>query len=302
MFCRVLLSLVCIIVVVSPACAERKTFDSSGMKISYLDQGSGEVVVLLHGLGSSASETWQSLPFTKTQLLHDLAKEYRVIAPDLRGHGKSDQPHDSTQYGEEMALDVIRLLDHLKIKKAHVVGYSLGSAIAGKILVDHPDRLLSVVFGGGGPLFRQPKAFTDAIDATAESLEQGKGIGPLLIALFPEGQPKPSPEQAAAISKQVLGDKDQKAFAAVLRGQVELVVTEERLEANEVHVLFVYGSRDTVLKELAAGSLKVIPASDVQVVEGGDHMSTIASSEFRRAVLNFIHATRVTQRAEPISD
>ncbi len=288
MNCCVCFALLSAIMVASPVWAQQKAFDSNGVKINYFDQGSGEVVVLLHGFGGSSLETWQSLPLAKTQFLHELSKHYRVIAPDLRGHGNSDKPHDPTQYGVEMAKDVLRLLDHLTIKKAHIVAYSMGSSIAGKLLVDNPDRLLSVVFGGGGPLFRQPKGFTEAIDATAESLERGTGIGPLLVALVPEGQPKPSPAQSDAISKMVLGDKDQRALAAVLRGQKQLEVTEKDLEAINVPVLFVYGSRDTLLKELATASHRLITASRVQVVEGGDHMSTVASSEFLAAVIDFI--------------
>ena len=292
---RVFFALITANLFASAVRAEEKSFDSNGVKISYLDQGKGEVVVLLHGFSGSATEMWEKLPYTDTQirLLPELAKECRVVAPDLRGHGKSHKPHDAQKYGVEIAEDVIRLLDHLKIKKAHVVGYSMGSTVAGRLLVSHPDRLLSVTFGGGGPLFRPSNAFTEVMDTTAESLEQGKGMGPLVIALAPEGQAKPSPVQAAAISKLVLRDKDQKALAAVLRGQKELAVTEAQLKANKVPVLFVYGSREAVLlKERVTESQKALPAATVKVVEKGDHLSTVASPEFHTAVLEFLRKHR----------
>ena len=288
MFTRLLLALVTASFYSLPVVAEQKSFDSNGVKISYIDQGKGEGVVLLHGFSGSASEMWGNSPFA-TQLLSVLAAEYRVIAPDLRGHGKSDKPHDLGKYGFEMAEDVTRLLDHLRITRAHIVGYSMGSAVAGKILIDHPNRLLSVTFGGGGPLFVIPDAFSEATDATAASLDKGEGIGPLLIALTPEGQPKVSPEQAAAISQRLLQNKDQKALSAVLRGQKELQVTEEQLKASKVPVQFVYGSRDTLFKTLALGSYNVLPLAEVEVVENGDHMSTAADSKFRTAVLRFLH-------------
>ncbi|HEY8503818.1 MAG TPA: alpha/beta hydrolase, partial [Gemmataceae bacterium] len=208
----------------SHAPAAEHSFDSGGVKIHYLDEGKGEPVVLLHGFAASAEELWVKMPFAETQVLPELAKEFRVIAPDLRGHGKSGKPHDPKMYGKEMAEDVIRLLDHLKIEKAHVVGYSLGAMVAGKLLAAHPDRLLSVTFGGGAPYFRRSEALDAAVLATAESLEQGKGIGPLVIFLTAEGQPKPSPEQAALVSKVFLAGKDQKALAAVLRGGQGLAV------------------------------------------------------------------------------
>jgi pimeloyl-ACP methyl ester carboxylesterase len=277
----------------SGARAQEKTFDSDGVKIAYFDEGKGEAVVLLHGFSASAEEMWVKMPLAQTQILPELAKEYRVIAPDFRGHGKSDKPHDPKKYGNQMAEDVVRLLDHLKVKKAHVVGYSMGAIVAGKLLVSHPDRLLSVTFGGAGPLFQPPKAFAAVVDATVESLEKGQGIGPLIIALTPEGQERPTPEQAAAFSALFLGGKDQKALAAVLRGQSGWGVTEAELKASKVPARFVYGSRETTfLKDLIAASRKVLPKADAVVVEDGDHGSTFTTPEFRKAVAEFLKANK----------
>lgn len=271
--------------VASPVRAEEKSFDSNGVKINYLDQGKGAVVVLLHGFSGSASAMWEK----RTQILPTFAKEHRVVAPDFRGHGKSDKPHDAAKCGAELAEDVIRLLDHLKIEKAHVVGYSMGSTVAGKLLVSHPDRLLSVTFGGGGPSLNPSKAFNELMEATAESLDQNNGMGPLLIALTPAGGPKLTPELAATISKMALGNNDQKALAAVLRGQQELTVTEAQLKANTVPVLFVHGSRESVLiKERVTKSQDVLRNTTVKVIDNGDHGSTAANPEFHSAVLEFL--------------
>ena len=147
------------------------------------------------------------------------------------------------------------------------------------------------MFDGGGPQYDPPKAFTDAINATAEALEQGKGIGPLLIALTPAGAKKPTPEQAEAIGTLLVGDKDQKALAAVLRGHAGWSVTGAELKANRVPVQYVYGSREaTFLKDLIGASRKVLPKAEVVVVEKGDHGSTFTTKEFREAVLKFIKA------------
>jgi uncharacterized protein (TIGR03067 family) len=269
--------------------ASLQSFDSNGVNITYLERGKGEAVVLLHGFSASIGSWWE------TDVRIELNKEFRVIVPALRGHGRSDKPTDVKKYGAEIAEDVIRLLDHLKIKKAHVVGYSWGSSVAGKLLVSHPDRLLSVTFGGGGPNFRPSKAFTEAIEATIESLEQGKGIAPMVIAFTPDGQPKPSPAQAAFMSRMAFGDRDlkeQQALAALLRSGKELAVTEERLKANRIPVLFVYGSREAApFKEGITEALKVIPAAKVMVVEKGDHASTATSAEFRTTVMEFLRKT-----------
>jgi len=69
---------------------------------------------------------------------------------------------------------VVRLLDHLKIKKAHVVGSSMGAWVAGTLLVTHPDRLLSVTLIGGGPWFEPSKEFVASTDALIKGLEQSR--------------------------------------------------------------------------------------------------------------------------------
>ena len=90
--------------------------------------------------------------FIANGVFANLATDYRAIAIDLRGHGKSGKPHDPKAYGDEMARDVVRLLDHLKIQRAHVLGYSLGAMIAGRFATMNPERLISVGYIASLPL------------------------------------------------------------------------------------------------------------------------------------------------------
>src|SRR5258708_1886337 len=99
--------------------AEDGTLDSKGVKIHFRILGQGEPVVLIHGFGGSL-ESWNDLAAK-------LAKTHFVVSLDCRGHGKSDKPHDPKAYGAEMTEDVIRLMDQLRIKKAHIMGYSMGA-------------------------------------------------------------------------------------------------------------------------------------------------------------------------------
>ncbi len=122
-----------------------ETFNAKGVRIHYLIAGEGDPVVLIHGLHSSAEINWRL-----TGVFGDLAKDHLVVALDLPGHGRSDKPEDEGAYGRQLVEDVVLLLDHLKIKKAHVVGYSLGGMVAGRLVVDHPDRVRSVLLGGMG--------------------------------------------------------------------------------------------------------------------------------------------------------
>ena len=83
-------------------------------------------------------------------IMATLAKDHRVIALDLPGHGTSDKPEKPEAYGVQMVEDVVLLMDHLHIKKAHIVGYSLGGMITAKLMTLHPDRVLSGTLGGMG--------------------------------------------------------------------------------------------------------------------------------------------------------
>jgi len=69
-----------------------------------------------------------------------------VIAIDARGHGKSGKPADAKAYGAEMGQDIVRLLDHLKIPRAHIVGFSMGAIIVGHLVTTNPDRFISATF------------------------------------------------------------------------------------------------------------------------------------------------------------
>jgi pimeloyl-ACP methyl ester carboxylesterase len=125
--------------------AGEHSFDSNGVKIHYTDEGEGPPVVLIHGYRASGLMNWQ-IPGISAQL----TKKYRVITIDNRGHGASDKPTLVSQYGAHMAADVVRLLDHLELDSAHLVGYSMGGMITLKVLALHPERVRSAVIGGMG--------------------------------------------------------------------------------------------------------------------------------------------------------
>jgi pimeloyl-ACP methyl ester carboxylesterase len=122
-----------------------QTFDSKGVKISYTVEGHGEPVVMIHGLYASGDLNWRAPGVIKL-----LATNYQIITLDVRGHAASGKPTQESDYGVEMAEDVIRLLDHLHIKQAHLVGYSMGGMITMKLMTRHPERIKSALLGGMG--------------------------------------------------------------------------------------------------------------------------------------------------------
>jgi pimeloyl-ACP methyl ester carboxylesterase len=116
---------------------------SDGVKIHYMQLGQrGSYVVLIHGYTGSAEGNW-----FRNGVAAALATNHRVVALDCRNHGRSDKPQPN---GPGKADDVIELMDHLKIQKAHIHGYSMGGAITGQLLARYPERFLTAAFGGSG--------------------------------------------------------------------------------------------------------------------------------------------------------
>jgi pimeloyl-ACP methyl ester carboxylesterase len=115
---------------------------SDGVKIYYYVAGKGTPVILIHGYTGSALGNWFA-----NGIAQALAKNHMVVAIDCRNHGKSDKPQP---HGAGRAEDVIEMMDHLKIKKAHFHGYSMGGGITARLLALIPDRFITASFGGSG--------------------------------------------------------------------------------------------------------------------------------------------------------
>ncbi|MDY6999889.1 MAG: alpha/beta fold hydrolase [Actinomycetota bacterium] len=122
-----------------------KYLDLHGDRVAYRDEGAGrETLLLLHGMAGS-SDTWRAV-------LPQLAKRYRVIAPDLLGHGRSAKPRSDYSLGA-FAVWLRDLLDELGVSRVTVVGQSLGGGVAMQFVYQHPDycqRLVLISSGGLG--------------------------------------------------------------------------------------------------------------------------------------------------------
>jgi pimeloyl-ACP methyl ester carboxylesterase len=162
---------------------------SDGVKIHYLEAGQGSPVVLIHGYTGTAQGNWFS-----NGVAEALAKNHRVVAIDCRGHGKSEKPHDPAKYGPQMAKDVLEMMDHLKIAKAHVHGYSMGGFLVTQLLAAAPGRFITASYGGSG---------------VPEVEEQYKSQVPA------DSKDKDPQEAEATATLQTNPDRDSEALAAV---------------------------------------------------------------------------------------
>jgi pimeloyl-ACP methyl ester carboxylesterase len=261
----------------SSSAADDKYFDANGVKVRYIEQGNGEPVVLLHGIGGSV-QSW-----VDAGVFDALAADHRVIALDARGHGKSGKPHDPKQYGREMALDVVRLLDHLAIRQAHIVGYSMGAGTTSQLLTLHPERFLTATLAAGAGRLRPLTADDDRLNEQEAAEREKECVSRSLInRLAPPNAAKPSEEAIKKLSAACLAnpDMDRFAIAAVTRSRRGTVVPRERAAAVSVPTLGIVGTLDPARAGLE--DLKSIrPTLQLVYVEGAVHGSAAANGLMR---------------------
>ena len=243
-------------------------FSHEGVEIAFLDEGEGEPVVLVHGFASNKEVNWVA-PGWVTTLVR---AGRRAIALDNRGHGDSSKLYDPAAYHSAiMAEDVSALLDHLGLKRADIIGYSMGARITAFLSLKHPDRLRSAVLGGLGMHLVEgvglPESIATALDAP--SLSDVADPTAYLFRAFAE-QTK----------------SDLRALAACIRGSRETLSRAEVARIT-VPVLVAVGSEDRIAgspTELAA----LIPGAQALVIPGRDHMLAVGDGVFKAGVLEFL--------------
>jgi pimeloyl-ACP methyl ester carboxylesterase len=237
---RIAVTLLCLRPLYCSAQNPDQFLDSGGVKIRYVIAGKGEPVVLIHPFAASA-EIWEPI-------IKDLSQNYRVIAMDCRGHGKSDKPHDPKQYGIKMVDDVVRLLDQLEMKKATIVGYSMGGSIAIKMLTEHPDRFRAAIIGGSLGFTRYESEHDEA-PRLGPSLLSGMPLSEAMIASAPADWPKPSPQQREMM-KRMDAAQDPIALGAETVSHEGLWVDDVELKSITVPTLQRFTSLPRVVSQI----------------------------------------------------
>ena len=244
------------------------TFASDGIEIAYLDEGGGDAILLIHGFASNAVVNW-----VDTGWMRFLVREgFRVVAMDCRGHGASGKPHAQEQYGAPlMAEDARRLLDHLGIARAHVMGYSMGARIAAFLALAHPARVRSLVFGGLGANMVRPMAGTGPIAKALEapSMEDVTNATARTFRAFAEAT-----------------NSDLLALAACIRSSRE-PITAAALATLRCPILVAVGT-DDVIGGSAEGLAALVPGAEALPIAGRDHMKAVGDRNFKDGVLAFL--------------
>jgi pimeloyl-ACP methyl ester carboxylesterase len=265
--------------------ADVQAFDSGGVPISYIDRGSGQAVLLLHGFTRSFKD-WEAglIP----QLLTD---GFRVIAYDARGHGASGKPDAPEQYGQEDVNDAIRLLDHLRIDSAHIVGYSRGASIASRIVTQQPRRARSVVLGGWATDNPVQKLDPSECESAAAALERGDPPMPLIRAVATPGASPPLPAASPAGAAPPV--EARRSLAAAFRSDCQIRhATIEELNAAHVPAVAIVGALDEMLPAVKAMAARM-PSLKVVVLPNATHFN---ATGFGKAAAAFLREQPAPKR------
>ncbi len=258
-------------------------FDSNGVPIYYTVEGKGEPVVLIHGIGANADLNWRRPGVTGL-----LARDFQVITFDLRGHGRSGQPTDPSQYGTELVEDVVRLMDHLHIDKAHVAGYSLGGFIALKLVTTHPERIRSAAFCAAG--------WSDAADPSELPSPYSAPVPPgMKKAKTPEVAgasvlPLPAAAEKSLFNRlrSWVGDRivNKSALKALKKSYPTMRIPEERLKDNKVPSICLIGSRDGFYY-LAQALRERMANMEYVCIDGANHFTAPFHGAFKTSLHDF---------------
>lgn len=260
----------------------RLTVNNIGMH--YVEAGQGSPLLLLHGVGGS-HEMWLSI-------IPELAKSYRVIAADHRGHGASDKPGGSYTINLFCA-DWLALMDALKVDRAHFLGLSMGGAIAMRLALEHPGRVRSLVLVDTWAfphpdflaLLRQRLAMLAAGDLAAYAeVAVPQVYSPAFIA----ANPQVMAEYRTRVAK---------LNPDSVRGAVDACITHDmrgKLGEIQAPTLVVVGSEDRLTPAFHSEYLaRSIPKARLAIIDGSGHIPHLERPrEFLRIVTEFLARAR----------
>jgi pimeloyl-ACP methyl ester carboxylesterase len=243
-------------------------FNSAGVDIAYSDEGEGAPILLIHGFASNARVNWQATGWVKTLL----GAGYRVICIDNRGHGESEKLYDPELYSASiMAEDAARLLEHLHIDHAAVMGYSMGARISAFLTMQHPHMVSRVVFAGLAERMVLGVPGGDAISdgLLAADVRDVDDLGARSFRIFAENT-----------------KSDLKALAACIRSS-RVKIKAEALAKITCPVLVVAGDLDTVSGAVQP-LVDMIPGAKGITLPNRNHMNAVGDNGYKKAVLEFL--------------
>jgi 3-oxoadipate enol-lactonase len=255
----------------------------NGLRLHYLDEGEGFPLVLLHGF-TTDSEFWR-------EQISSFSPRCRVIAPDMRSHGKSEKPETKCTL-EDLSDDLRGLLEDLEIDQAVLCGLSLGGMIAQIFAIEHPEMVRALVLCDTMSSAQNPVS-QEIFDGWAKALSSGnlEGFFDTMPQFLFDQEFISSPRGSRFISdwRRRFLKLDGKALSQIALAMKGL---DEGLEEISAPTLIIVGSDDLLTPPVLSRRMhKLIPNSKILEIEGATHISNLTrGGEFNRALADFLDA------------
>lgn len=259
----------------------------NGTEIAYLDAGEGDSVLLLHGLGASRDD-WR-------RQVGEFSARYRVIAPDLRGFGHSErrEPFTIAQHARDMEA----LIAELDIAPAHVVGLSMGGAVAIELAVRKPALVASLVLANTAPAFTLTSWQRRRMAWLRVLLALVLGVGGVARLFAKRAFPGRRHRRVRRRFMQRASHTSRWVYLATLRALVRWNA-EERLEALSMPVLVLGAEHDyTTSEEKRRWVARIPDARFVEIPRSRHHSQLDSPRRFNAEVLSFL--SRQSARVKP---
>ena len=268
---------------------------SSAAQLYVREEGEGPVVLLLHMVGGNHT-VWNGL-------MPSLAKEFRVLAPDLRGHGRTPAPSGSEYTFPELEADILALLDKKGIDSAYVVGLSGGAQLALRFALDHPRRVRGLVMISGAAYADN---HTRAIAQRWSETLAKQGPDAFALRLLKDLYYPDWIEEHLDFADAVRANAKRQDFRPAERWAVSLEKFDERnrIAGLRVPTLIVQAMDDQVVDASHGRILRQsIPESQIRIFAETGHMIPLERpSETVEAIVGFVRATEAKRSAPARSE
>jgi len=258
------------------------------MKLAFEDHGSGKPVILLHAFPLSR-KMWQP------QIEALTTKNYRFVLPDLRGFGESHNFSDLNSM-EDMAKDIVELLDALKIEKAIIGGLSMGGYVTFEMLRLIPEKFAALLLCDTS-FYADTDEKREARFDLIEKIEKN-GTQPLIEEMLPNLIGNFTKQNNQILKEQLeksFSETNPKSAVAALRGMAQRRDNSSVLDAVFMPTVLIFGKEDEITNlETAEKMHQRISNSQIVLIENAGHYSNLEQPrQFNAALVDFLEEVNV---------
>jgi pimeloyl-ACP methyl ester carboxylesterase len=241
-----------------------------GHYLHYFEGGTGDPIVLVHGLGGSAEMNWAVL------MPYLVRSGHHVFAMDLLGAGESDRPTDRTYSIAEQAKLVETFMDSKQLQKVALAGHSMGGWIAARVALDQPQRIGRLILvDSSGTVFKSKFDVAGTALLVPETTEQ---VDALMAILTPHPSPLPDAVKEDIVRRVKNGGwATRRALASMLTGADLL---DQSFSSLKMPLLIVWGKQDALIPETVGEAMHVAaPQSVLEVYDGCGHIAVVTCAD-----------------------